>query len=184
MKIFRALALLIGCQSPISIDLEPFNVPLPSSVEEKPSSTDMEVYFSPNGGVTDAIVREIQNSQIIYVQAYSFTSPVLGNVLIEAHNANKRVYLILDKSDVTGRGSLYNAFKINKLNICIDDKHAIAHNKVMILDNKKVLTGSFNFTVAAEKSNAENSLHILNVDLAKRYMDNWQNHKQHSKCNF
>ena len=40
----------------------------------------------------------------------------------------------------------------------IDDQHAIAHNKMMIIDNTTVLTGSFNFTKAAEARNAENLL--------------------------
>ena len=40
----------------------------------------------------------------------------------------------------------------------IDDQHAIAHNKMMIIDNATIITGSFNFTKAAEERNAENLL--------------------------
>ena len=42
----------------------------------------------------------------------------------------------------------------------IDAEHAIAHNKVMIIDGETVITGSFNFTKAAEENNAENLLII------------------------
>jgi len=42
----------------------------------------------------------------------------------------------------------------------IDAQHAIARNKVMVLDGSVVITGSFNFTKAAEESNAENLLII------------------------
>ena len=38
----------------------------------------------------------------------------------------------------------------------IDDEHAKAHNKVMIIDGETVITGSFNFSKAAEQNNAEN----------------------------
>ncbi|KHK00318.1 Endonuclease [Desulfovibrio sp. TomC] len=62
----------------------------------------------------------------------------------------------------------------------IDDKHAIAHNKVMIIDGATVITGSFNFTKAAEEKNAENLLIIRDMSLAKIYLSNWKQHQDHS----
>jgi phosphatidylserine/phosphatidylglycerophosphate/cardiolipin synthase-like enzyme len=63
----------------------------------------------------------------------------------------------------------------------IDDKHAIAHNKIMIIDKATVITGSFNFTKAAEEKNAENVLIIKDKPLAKVYIENWEKHKGHSE---
>jgi phosphatidylserine/phosphatidylglycerophosphate/cardiolipin synthase-like enzyme len=63
----------------------------------------------------------------------------------------------------------------------IDDRHAIAHNKIIIIDQETVITGSFNFTKAAEEENAENLLIIKSKELAKSYIDNWYNHKKHSE---
>lgn len=54
----------------------------------------------------------------------------------------------------------------------IDGSHAIAHNKIMIIDKSKIITGSFNFTKAAEEKNAENLLIISSKELAKVYLDN------------
>ena len=62
----------------------------------------------------------------------------------------------------------------------IDAKHAIAHNKIMVIDSHTILTGSFNFTKAAEENNAENLLVIEDAALAKKYTDNWQKHLAHS----
>ena len=62
-----------------------------------------------------------------------------------------------------------------------ESKHAIAHNKVMVLDGKTVITGSFNFTKAAEEKNAENLLILENAELAKIYMENWEKHRKHSE---
>jgi phosphatidylserine/phosphatidylglycerophosphate/cardiolipin synthase-like enzyme len=50
----------------------------------------------------------------------------------------------------------------------------------MIIDEIKIITGSFNFTKAAEEKNAENVLIISSRELAKLYLDNWQEHKEHS----
>ena len=64
----------------------------------------------------------------------------------------------------------------------IDPAHAIAHNKIMIIDGETVITGSFNFTKAAEKRNAENLLIIHDKDLEGRYIENWKNHAGHSEA--
>jgi phosphatidylserine/phosphatidylglycerophosphate/cardiolipin synthase-like enzyme len=65
--------------------------------------------------------------------------------------------------------------------VLIDAIHAIAHNKVMVIDGKMVITGSFNFTNSAEERNAENLLVIRDRVLAERYEQNWQKHKTHSE---
>jgi phosphatidylserine/phosphatidylglycerophosphate/cardiolipin synthase-like enzyme len=63
----------------------------------------------------------------------------------------------------------------------IDDQHAIAHNKVMVIDSATILTGSFNFTKAAEEKNAENLLVIKDApELVKVYEANIQTHAAHS----
>jgi len=51
----------------------------------------------------------------------------------------------------------------------------------MVLDGKVVITGSFNFTKSAEESNAENLLIIRDKVLARLYLANWQQHREHSK---
>ncbi len=57
----------------------------------------------------------------------------------------------------------------------------ISHNKIMIIDGKIVITGSFNFTKATESKNAENLLIIKSEELPKLYIENWKNHKAHSE---
>jgi len=91
------------------------------------------------------------------------------------------VGVILDKSQRTDQYSsatfLFNAGIPTK----IDAQHAIAHNKVMIIGGATVITGSFNFTKAAEENNAENLLVIHDRKLAERYIKNWQEHERHSE---
>ena len=51
----------------------------------------------------------------------------------------------------------------------------------MIIDGETVITGSFNFTKAAEENNAENLLVIRDRNLAALYTKNWQEHANHSE---
>ena len=61
--------------------------------------------------------------------------------------------------------------------VLFDAEHAAAHNKVMVIDGKKVVTGSYNFTQSAESRNAENLLVIDDDKMAKAYLDNWTQHR-------
>jgi phosphatidylserine/phosphatidylglycerophosphate/cardiolipin synthase-like enzyme len=63
----------------------------------------------------------------------------------------------------------------------IDEKHAIAHNKVIIIDQATIITGSFNFTKAAEEKKAESLLVIRGDDaLVKKYLAIFKEHLGHS----
>ena len=65
--------------------------------------------------------------------------------------------------------------------ITSDDKHAIAHNKVIVIDSATVITGSFNFTKGAEEKNAEN-LNVIKEapELVQAYTQNIMAHVAHS----
>jgi len=146
------------------------------------NNTQTQVYFSPNGGSTQAIIKEIDNANMeILVQAYSFTSAPIAKALINAKKRAVSVEVILDKSQRKEKYTSATFLANSKIPTYIDAKHAIAHNKVMIIDKETVITGSFNFTKAAEEKNAENLLIIKSKPLAGIYIDNWYKHKQHSE---
>ena len=139
------------------------------------------VYFSPNGGCTEAIVNEISHAKSeIYVQAYSFTSAPIAKALVDAYKRGIKVEVILDKSQKKEKYTSATFLNNAGIPTYIDDKHAIAHNKIMVIDKEIVITGSFNFTKAAEEKNAENLLIIRNKKLAETYLENWNRHKEHS----
>jgi phosphatidylserine/phosphatidylglycerophosphate/cardiolipin synthase-like enzyme len=141
-----------------------------------------EVYFSPNGECTHAIIRELNKAQnTVLVQAYSFTSAPIAKALLEAHKRGVRVEVILDKSQRTQSYSSATFLFNVGIPVKSDAQHSIAHNKVMIIDAETVITGSFNFTKAAEESNAENLLIIRNKRLASLYTKNWKEHADHSE---
>lgn len=140
------------------------------------------VYFSPKGGCTEAVVHELnQAKSTVLVQAYSFTSLPIAKALVEAHRRGVDVRVILDKSQRTERYSSADFVAHAGIPTLIDARHAIAHNKILILDEQTVITGSFNFTKAAEESNAENLLILRDSELAKRYTENWRVHEKHSE---
>jgi len=145
-------------------------------------ASDIQVFFSPNGGCTEAVVANVGKAKLtILVQAYSFTSAPIAKALVDAEKRGVKVQVILDKSQRTEKYSDADFLLHEGVPTFIDAKHAIAHNKIIIIDSHTVLTGSFNFTKAAEEDNAENLLVIDDAALAKKYTENWQSHLGHSE---
>ena len=140
-----------------------------------------DVYFSPHGGATSAIRQALNNAKsTVLVQAYSFTSTPIAEALVRAHKRGIKVQVLLDRSQRTQKYSIVDILVSAGVPTLIDASHAIAHNKVIIIDNEIVVTGSFNFTKAAEERNAENLLIIRNRELSARYLGNWRTHQKHS----
>jgi len=157
------------------------NIPISHASDLTLNNTPTQVYFSPDGGCTEAIINEISHAKSeILIQAYSFTSVPIAKALVSAHKKGIHVEIILDKSNKSKKYSAGDFTAHMGVTTYIDSKHAIAHNKIIIIDKETVITGSFNFTKAAEEKNAENLLIIRNNKLAEIYIDNWNKHKNHS----
>jgi phosphatidylserine/phosphatidylglycerophosphate/cardiolipin synthase-like enzyme len=146
-------------------------------------AAEIQVYFSPKGGCTEAVINNLgRATNSVLVQAYSFTSAPIAKALVDAEKRGVKVRVILDKSQRTEKYSEADFLIHAGVPTWIDAKHAIAHNKIMIIDGKTILTGSFNFTKAAEDENAENLLVIQDPALAAKYTANWQAHLSHSEA--
>ena len=92
--------------------------------------------FSPHGGATEAVVEALSHAtNSVLVQAYSFTSAPIARALVDAKARGLKVQVILDKSQRTEKYSEADFLQHEGVPDSIDPQHAIAHNKVMVLDN-------------------------------------------------
>jgi phosphatidylserine/phosphatidylglycerophosphate/cardiolipin synthase-like enzyme len=136
-----------------------------------------EVYvcFTPGERCDLRIIEAIAGAKnTIMVEAYQLTSKPIESALVDAYQRGVKVQVILDKSQVRTRGyspSLY--FHNMKVPTWIDNKPAIAHNKVMIIDGDKVITGSYNYSRSAQYRNAENMVIIISSQIASQYQRNF-----------
>ena len=143
--------------------------------------TAIQTHFSPKGGCTEAVVAELDLCRKeIWVQAYSFTSKPIAEALFRARDRGVAVCILLDKSNEAETHTELPDLIAHGMDIRIDPCHAIAHNKVMVLDSRTVITGSFNFTFQAEHENAENLMILRNHrELAQNYRANFEHHREH-----
>jgi phosphatidylserine/phosphatidylglycerophosphate/cardiolipin synthase-like enzyme len=154
---------------------------------EPESDTTVEIFFVPGDNPEARIVRAITSAKHqILVQSFLFTNKRIANALIKAHNAGRSVEVINDKTAyLTKQAPVLRSLVAAGIPVYLDGKHSTAHNKIMEIDSHDprpvVITGSYNFTVAAQKYNAENLL-VFTGDhtLANAYRTNWTKHKRHS----
>jgi phosphatidylserine/phosphatidylglycerophosphate/cardiolipin synthase-like enzyme len=138
------------------------------------------VYFTPPANAAAAIVKTIDASEReVLVQAYGFTHNAIAQALVRAHQRGVKVRVLLDQKSKTSNFYVIGVLVDANMMVRQDGKHAIAHNKVMVIDQAIVITGSFNFTNSAETRNAENVLILKSPDLAQQYRLQWQNHWAH-----
>jgi phosphatidylserine/phosphatidylglycerophosphate/cardiolipin synthase-like enzyme len=139
------------------------------------------VYFTPPSGAGKELVQWIdQARQEVVVQAYGFTHNAIAQALLRAHARGVRVMVLLDQKSQSTNQYVIELLQGDRVPLKYDGRHAIAHNKVMVIDHHVVVTGSFNFTNSADSRNAENLLVLRSEALGARYRANWQTHWDHA----
>ena len=150
------------------------------SHEQDMSVEVLGVYFTPPANAVVAIVKAIDASEReVLVQAYGFTHNAIAQALVRAHERGVKVRVLLDQKSQSGNRYIMGVLSEAQIELRQDGKHAIAHNKVMVIDQAIVITGSFNFTNSAASRNAENLLVLKSEDLAEQYRLQWKNHWAH-----
>jgi len=140
-----------------------------------------QVWFAPGTGPQKEIIDEITNAKTsIYVQAYNFTDPLIGDALVAAEKRGVKVSVIQDAKELNQANNQLQKCQAAGVSCYLDASHPIAHNKIMIFDDDHVLMGSYNFSRQAMK-NGENLFRINDPAVVKQYHENWKKHLMESK---
>lgn len=152
------------------------------------ASGTVQIMFTPEDDASGQIVRVIEQSQKqVLVQTFSFTSKEIAQALIKAKQRGIDVQVITDAAQILRmERSKVPMVAEGGVPVFVDSLHDSAHNKVMVVDAgtaaQIVITGSFNFTRAAQSKNAENLLIFRsNPELTAAYLANWRRHHEHSQ---
>lgn len=152
------------------------------------ASGTIQLAFSPEDDTGEMIVQAIHGAKRqVLVQAFSFTHRKISQALIDARRRGVDVQLIADGEQIRKmQRGLVPEIAAAGVPTFVDYSHDSAHNKIMIIDagqpQSAVITGSFNFTHAAQYKNAENLLIFRgNPQLTQAYLKNWQNHRTHAR---
>lgn len=150
---------------------------LEATVAELQTQVDVEilgVYFSPNGECESQVIEWIgRANSSIHILIYSFTLDSVSDALITAHDEGVEVRAVFEKSQIT-QYSEYQKLKTAGVSVRNDTNSKLMHHKVMIVDEKIVLTGSFNWSTSGQENNNENLIVIKSTYIADIYEDEFQ----------
>ena len=136
---------------------------------------DTQVYFSPNGGCQNAVITEIGKAQkTIDIAMYYLTSREIAQELVRAKDRNVKVRIVLDKSQEAQAYSKSRYLIKRGFEVKYHTGPGLMHNKFALIDDKVLITGSFNWTPTANQKNEENLLMITDKELIKKYEDRFE----------
>lgn len=147
----------------------------------------VEVAFTPGDDIAGLIVKRIERAKAsVQVQAYLFTDRRIANALLAARKRGVEVEIIGDAAQQQAGGLPHlRALERAGARVYLNDTLAASHNKIVIVDGglpaATVVTGSYNFTHAAQSKNAENVVVISgNRAVTDRFVENFDSHRRHS----
>lgn len=136
----------------------------------------IENYFSPDDGVAREVVDELRGAEeSIDFLAYSFTRDDLAEAIIARQRAGVRVRGVFDQEQYeSNTGGEFDAMKEAGLEVRQDGIEGLLHDKVIIIDGEIVITGSYNFSGNAERTNDENLVIIHDPAAAAEYLEHFE----------
>lgn len=134
--------------------------------------------FVPDGPRCEAMlvgaIDKVKRGQRLWIQAYEFTNQAIGDAVVSAKQRGVDVHVIVDEGQRKSKYTVVPQLLKAGIEVVVDTKPAIAHNKVMIFGDYGVFTGSFNFSASAERRNAENGMLVSgDSEVVQAYTNNW-----------
>ncbi|PKL74658.1 MAG: hypothetical protein CVV27_19380 [Candidatus Melainabacteria bacterium HGW-Melainabacteria-1] len=155
---------------------------IPHPVVQAGNST-IRTYFSPRGGGQEAILETLAKAKKrILFMTFSFTDKAIAELMIRKRNEGVSVEGVFDQCLGYGQYSAKHLLSQNKIYNRHDGNEALLHHKVIIVDDT-VITGSFNFSANADKSNNESMVIVENSYVAATYVQEYQRVMQAAKVN-
>ena len=141
----------------------------------------IEIYFSPTDSPTQYLLKAIDTSTSeLSFLIFAYSSSSICQAMEDAHDRDVFIRGIFDNAfsslSVTRRWNTvpYNILKEKGIPVIYDDESAKVHHKMIVIDKKKVITGSFNFSKNAELNNNENVLVIHSKEIGQIYNDHFE----------
>ena len=135
-----------------------------------------EVVFE---NIEQRLLKEIEEAHYaIFVSVAWFTNKRLFKALLEKAKDNCYVSIIIQLDDINSQSGInYDEIKIGRSECFFISKDAeLLHDKFCVIDFKKVITGSYNWTYKASQ-NSENIIILSDPSIAAQYITRFEQQK-------
>ncbi|MBQ2858955.1 MAG: endonuclease [Alphaproteobacteria bacterium] len=164
-----AIGVGVGAQLPTRTVAPPASAPI-----------SIEAFFTPGTECEDRIIAEINRATTVDIAVYSITNSKIANAIIAAHQRGARVRIITDRTMAGHKSSRIDELVAAGIPVRVNHRHKIEHNKFAVFDNRRMVTGSYNWTSAATKYNSENCIFMPHPaqEYTKRFEYLWNAYKK------
>jgi phosphatidylserine/phosphatidylglycerophosphate/cardiolipin synthase-like enzyme len=135
----------------------------------------IEIYFSPEDGAGRRIVELIEGAEgRVAFLAFTLTSDSIAAALEQRLGGGVEVRGVMDAGQVNSAGSRYEELRQAGIEVRLDGNPDRMHHKVIVIDARTVITGSYNFSRSAEQFNDENVVILHDPNVAARYLEEFE----------
>ena len=156
-------------------------VQLPTRTVTPPSTpAHIEAYFTPGTECEARIIAELGRATTIDIAVYSITNPKIADAIIAAHRRGAKVRIVTDRTMAGPKSSMIDELVAAGITVRVNRRHKIEHNKFAVFDNRRMVTGSYNWTTTATKYNSENCIFLPHPaqEYSKRFDYLWNIYKK------
>ena len=134
----------------------------------------IETYFCPEDHCAEKVREELKKAESsIHFMTFSFTHDGIANILLLKNLDGVEVKGVMEVRQIS-EYSQFNRLQQNDIVVFRDGNKNNLHHKVFIIDEKKVVTGSFNPTANGDKNNDENVIIIEDERIAKMFVEEFE----------
>ncbi len=134
------------------------------------ASTRVQVFFAPEDNAMDRLIQAVRGARrSVKVLAFAFTSEALYQALVERIQAGVKVEVVFESLHAGWRQTKTGPLHAAGASVRFDKNPDAMHHKVVVIDDRIVCTGSFNFSDGADRQNDENLLVVQSAVLARAF---------------
>ncbi|MEW6084239.1 MAG: phospholipase D-like domain-containing protein [Chloroflexota bacterium] len=136
------------------------------------SDSTVWVVFTPEDGALEQAVIPLVNAAQFEIRflAFSFTDYPLAAAMIQRAQNGVSVAGVYERVGSDTDAAEFDTLYCAGVSVRRDGNPSFMHDKVIIVDQRYVITGSLNYSTSAEESNDENVIMIDNSEIAGLYL--------------
>ena len=141
-------------------------------LQVSPALGENEAIFSPERSIKESLLKEVESvTSTMDVAVREMTSPDMASALLKAKGRGVKVRVIADSKQAKMKSSQITTLIHQGIPVKVlrGKDHGVMNHRFVILDGKKVVTGSFDWSEASEKWNYENIAIIKDSDVVASY---------------
>jgi len=134
------------------------------------NQSDNNAFFSHHDNIRDFVIKTLKSAQKdLKICMFTISDDPIAETVAGCHKMGIQVRIITDDGKIFDKGSDIYSLDRMGIKIKIDTFRSLMHHKFVIIDNKKLITGSYNWTRTGSDVNNENVLVTTNGPIVKAY---------------